>query len=62
MLDLSRLKKETRSCLTDMESAVRWWNRLSDSDRNSYVIQYFPELIEYTLSYESIYWIWQRKQ
>jgi hypothetical protein len=62
MEKLIDIKTKSGIQLTDPELAVRWWGRLSDEEKQLYLNTYLPSYEINEVDYETMYYIWLKKQ
>jgi hypothetical protein len=60
--ELIKIKRDAGIQLTDPELAIRWYNRLEASKKESIVAEYLPSFKPYDLSNEDKYWLWRAQQ
>jgi hypothetical protein len=59
---LIKIKSRAGVQLTDPELAIRWYNRLEPSEKESIVAEYLPSYRPDELSNEDKYWLWRAQQ
>ena len=62
MENLIKIKSESGFQLTDRELSVRWWGRLSVEEKQHMMEKYIPTHSIGVMDYETIYWVWLKKQ
>jgi len=62
MEDLIKIKSNIGVQLTDRELSVRWWSRLSVEEKRDILKEYLPLHDIGIMDYESVYWVWLKKQ
>jgi len=62
MENLINIKTNIGVQLTDPELSVRWWGRLSDEEKQNILNIYLPSFNIGDVNYETMYWIWLKKQ
>jgi hypothetical protein len=60
--ELIKIKSNAGVQLTDPELAIRWYNRLEPSEKESIVSEYLPSYRPDELSNEDKYWLWRAQQ
>jgi hypothetical protein len=62
MENLIKIKSDIGVQLTDRELAVRWWGRLTDEEKQSILSVHLLSFEIKRMDYETMYWVWLKKQ
>ena len=62
MENLIKIKSDIGVQLTYRELAVRWWGRLTDEEKQSMLSVHLPSFDIKRMDYETMYWVWLKKQ